>query len=94
MSHDFSLKPSDINWAWHSSRIGARKKLGRASAAVDTSSWRLILTHTPTGVEISGEIPMGHYSNKQMQAKKQQLWNTLHEELKQQVAKHLKLPGR
>lgn len=94
MKKQFVLDEDNILWSWHGARIGSRKKLTRASASADTSSWRLTLTHEPTGVAVQGEIPMGHYSNRQMQAHKQKLRDELHEQLRQAVAKHLRLPGR
>lgn len=94
MSKPFTLNQNEVNWGWHGTRVGARNKLSRASAAVDTSSWRLCLKHLPTGVEIQGEVPVGHYSNKQMQAEKEVFWNELQEQLRLTVAKHLRLPGR
>lgn len=71
-----------------------RNKLSRASAAVDYSSCRLYLVHIPTGVEVSAEVPMGHYSNKQMQVEKEKIWKVLQEQLHFAVAKHLRIPGR
>ncbi len=94
MSKSFSLNQNDVIWAWHGSRVGSRGNLPRASAVVDTSSWRLSLKHEPTDVEVQGEIPMGHYSNKKMKIKKDKLWEELQEQLRLAVAKHLLLPGR
>jgi len=94
MASRFELKIEEVTWGWHGSRTGARKKLSRASAAVDSSSWRLYLKHLPTEVEVHGEIPMGHYSNRQMQSEKEKLWNALQEQLRVAVAKHLRHPGR
>jgi hypothetical protein len=94
MKKPFTLNQNEVSWGSHGSRTGARNKLSRASAAVDTSSVELYLKHLPTGVEVQGEVPAGHYSNKQMQAAKETLWNELQELLCLAVAKHLRLPGR
>lgn len=94
MHKPFTLNQDEISWAWQGFRSRARKKLPRASAAVDTSSWSLTLEHLPTGIEVRGEIPMGHYSNKQMKAEKEKLWEELQEQLRLVVANHLRLPGR
>jgi hypothetical protein len=94
MKTPFVLTQADITWGWHGLRTGARKKLSRASAAVDTSSWRLFLKHLPTGIEVQGEVPPGHYSNKQMRDEKDRLWAKLQEQLRLAVAKHLRVPGR
>ena len=94
MKTKFVLREEDIARGEHSSRIGRRKKLSRASAAIDTSSRRLFMKHLPTGIEVHGDVPPGHYSNKQMQHKKELLWTELQEQLRLAVAKHLRIPGR
>lgn len=89
-----SLDPRDVTWAWSGSRTGRRRRVSRASAAIDTSSWRLTLKHLPTQVEVQGEVPPGHYTNRQMQHEKERLWSALQEQLQAAVARHLRLPGR
>jgi hypothetical protein len=54
----------------------------------------LSLKHKPTGIEVQGEIPAGHYSNKQIKAEKEKLWKELQEQLRQAVVKQLRLSGQ
>ena len=90
----FTLNRDDVTWQWRGLRVSAGRRRSRVSAAVDTSSCQLILKHRPTGIEIQGEVPAGHYSNTQMQQEKEKLWTSLHAQLLQSVAKHLRIPGR
>jgi hypothetical protein len=51
------------------------------------------ITHLPTGVSISEEIPKGHYSKKEMRKAEDVLYQKLYPLLEKKVAKHLRLPG-
>lgn len=50
--------------------------------------------HVPTGVEVRGQVPQGHYSKKEMRQLRQELYQKLFVELERKVAKHLRVPGR
>ena len=94
MGTTFTLDPAEVTVSWTGSRTGRRTRVNRASAAVDTSSWSLRLTHRPTGVEVQGEVPPGSYGNAQMKEAKEKLHQDLVERLLREVARHLRLPGR
>lgn len=94
MRNRFELDHKDVTWGWISGRSGSRRKLSRTSAAVGSSSLELFLKHMPTGIQVNGEIPTGHYSNNQMKVLKEKLWYDLQEKLHEAVARHLRLPGR
>ena len=94
MTTTFTLDPAEVTVSWSGSRAGRRARVNRASATVDTSSWSLRLMHRSTGVEVQGEVPPGSYGNAQMKAAKEELHQDLHERLRREVARHLRLPGR
>lgn len=69
-------------------------KSGQFSRVLKTTSGTLSLTHTPTGITVTGEIPAGHYSKKTMQEKRKALKTALLAKLEDKVAKHLRISGR
>ena len=90
---NFTLDPSEVistGWAQHS---GHRKKL-RYSRAMMLSSAERTLRHAPTGIEVRGTLPSGHYSRKEMRLLHQRLYAELYAELEQAVAKALRIPGQ
>lgn len=87
------LNESDIQASFGSSSSGGRGKV-RQPRSSDLRSARLELLHVPSGVKVNGEIPSGHYNRKQMQKLTLELKGRLAEELKQQVAKKLRVAGR
>jgi hypothetical protein len=94
MKKRFELEQKDVTSSWIGARTGNRRKLGRASASVDLSSSQLFLKHTPTGIEVGGKIPPGHYSNREMRNLKEKLRAELQERLLLAVARHLRIRGR
>ena len=94
MNKRFELEQKDVTSGWVGARAGNRRKLGRAPASVDLSSSQLFLKHTPTGVEVRGEIPPGHYSNREMRNLKEKLRAELQERLHVAVARHLRIRGQ
>ncbi len=64
------------------------------SRALGESGSRLTLTHKSTGIEVTGEVPTGHYSRREMQSEVRKLEEGLFAELESQVAKALRIPGR
>lgn len=92
----WTLEPSEVSISWSSSLRSTRRRTGmaRSSRAEDTRSAVVRLVHRPTGLEIDGEIPSGHYSRNDMQQQKEALVTRLCPELEAQVAKHLRIPGR
>lgn len=55
---------------------------------------RVILTHCPTGVEVSGDIPRALRGSKEMRRLQNSLIEQLLPQLRKEVAKYLRLPGR
>lgn len=90
----WKLDSSEITWGWGATTIGKRRKVNRASRAIDERSEHFWLEHKPTGIRVQGEIPMGHRSRKQGQKLKQELYDRLYAELEDEIAKHLRVPGR
>lgn len=58
------------------------------------SSWEFTLTHAPTGLQVSGEVPKGHYSKAQLSSLKDDLLKKLWHQLERNVAARLRIPGR
>ncbi len=88
----FTLNPNEVI-VGGSGASGGRKK-ARFSRANQLSSREMILIHKPTGVQVTGLIPTGHYSRKEMKRLYQELYNDLFAALEQEVAKVLHVPGR
>jgi hypothetical protein len=94
MKKRFELEQKDVTCGWVGTRTGARRKLARAPASVDLSASQLVLKHIPTGVEVGGEIPPGHYSNREMRSVQEKLRAELQERLRVAVARHLRIRGQ
>ena len=45
-------------------------------------------------IEVTGNVPEGHYSKKAMQERRYELFGELFAELEARVARHLRVPGR
>jgi hypothetical protein len=89
----WSLNPGEV----HSFGMGSRSSSRRRAAlprSLDVSGASLRLVHHPTGVEVAGDIPAGHYSKARLQALRQELYARLFAELERRVARHLRVPGR
>jgi hypothetical protein len=86
----FSLDPDDVGYLKMSPR--SRGKPG--APITDARSTVLTLTHRPTGLRVTGEVPEGRYTNAQMNARQAALHQALMTELTALVAKKLRLPGR
>ena len=87
------LPKGEVTWHGGGSTSTHRKKRSVASRAVDDRSWHFTLVHTPSGIEVSGEVPKGNYSQKQMQQERDRLFTQLWAQLELKVARHLRLPG-
>jgi len=88
----WSLSLSDVKESGGSSCRSGRKKASQ-TRALDIRDAVLILTHTPSGVTVEGEIPEGHYSKKEMLALKSNLREKLLKELELKAARALKIKG-
>jgi len=87
------LDPAEVGWATDGSTSTRRRKR-RLSRKLDNRSLRLRLTHIPTGISVSGEIPTGNYSKNEMKAAEEELSANLFNQLESKVARHLRIPGR
>lgn len=87
----WALNPDDLSWGWHGASSGKR---GQFARQLKTTSASVFVTHRPTGIRVEGQIPDGHYSKQQMQARREQLARQLVSELEQKVAQQLHIKGR
>ena len=64
----WKLDPNDVTVSGSSSSASIRGRGGmsRKSRAEDTRSQVVRLVHRPSGLEVDGEIPAGHYSRSEM----------------------------
>lgn len=53
----------------------------------------MTLSHQATGISISGEVPAGNYSKKEMQQRRARLYTELFTELERRVGKELRIAG-
>jgi hypothetical protein len=90
----FELDPADVHCGWIGHRHGLRRSLTRASSSVDVRGSIITMRHAPTGIEVRGEIEMGHYSNKKIHEAQAALRDRLLVQLTDAVARHLRVPGR
>ncbi len=89
----WSLDPGEVSSSGVGGNISGRGKAAR-SRALDLTEATITLRHEPSGVEVSGAVPPGHYSRARMRELKEQLHRRLFTELERLVAKHLRIPGR
>jgi hypothetical protein len=87
------LDPAEVDAFETSGRSGGRRQAAQ-SRALDVSGCQIRLMHRPTGIEVAGEVPEGHYSRAEMTRRKADLRARLYGELEQRVARHLRIPGR
>lgn len=90
---DWKLDPAEVTWGFYSSATSTRRKR-RLSRELDSRAMEVKLVHVPTGIEVTGEVPKGHYSKKAMQQRRHELFGDLFAELENRVARHLRIPGR
>ncbi len=88
----WSLDASEVTWS-ASGSSGGRNKV-RQNRNLGASSYTFTVMHKLTGLEVSGSVPLGHYSRSEMRQLKRQLFVKLFRELEDKVAKHLRIPGR
>jgi len=89
----WKLDPAEVSWGFQFSTTTGRNKR-RQSRELDTRAAAVTLTHVPTGIEVTGNVPEGHYSKKAMQERRHELFGDLFWELEVKVARHLRIPGR
>lgn len=90
---NFTLDPAEVISTGSGYRRSGRRKV-RYSRANDLYSAEMRLQHTPTGTEVHGSIPPGHYPRKEQRLLHAKLYNDLFHELEQAVARAQRLPGQ
>lgn len=90
---NFKLDPSEVISTGFVQHSGHRKKT-RDSRANMLSGGEILLQHKPTGIEVRGSLPPGHYTRKEMRRLHQKLYDELYAALEQAVAKALRMPGQ
>jgi protein subunit release factor A len=90
-SAKWTLNPEEVTWGLHGSSSG---KAGQFQRKLKVTSSIIFLKHIPTGITVEGQVLLGHYSKKEMQLKREQLKQSLFEELENKVAKRLNIKGR
>ncbi len=89
----WSLNPADVSRS--SSRATMNRRTGAAqSRAVNITTATVTLRHMPTGIEVSGDVPQGHYSRGELRQLQDDLAEQLFKQLETLVARHLRVPGR
>ncbi|MEO1135620.1 MAG: hypothetical protein AAFW68_03280 [Pseudomonadota bacterium] len=83
------LDCSELNIMHVASSSGRRAK-ARSSRQEALTSRKIVITHKPTDISVSGEVEEGHYSRKQMQKSAAELQKALMEKLEKLVAKKMK----
>lgn len=89
------INESDISFGTSGSTSSGRttSKWTKQPSSMDARSRTLTMKHIPTGVEVTSEIPLGNYSNKELHKAIEKLKVQLRAELEIKVAKHLRIPG-
>ncbi len=83
-----TLPLEELAIGFYGSTSGLRKRVNRQSRAVNKRSRRYNVKHIPTGIEVYGEIPEGHYTKKQMKTEERKLLKKLLLILEEKVSKH------
>ena len=86
----WALNPNEVLSGFTGSSSGIS---GQFERKLKTTSCRMTLSHEITGISISGEIPAGNYSKKEMQQLRESLEIKLFSDLERQVGKKLKIAG-
>lgn len=87
----WKLNPDEVTWGLHGSSSG---KSGQFERKLKVTGSTIFLKHIPSGIMVEGTVPLGHYSKKEMQLKREQLKQALLIELEGKVAKSLGIKGR
>ena len=89
----WSLDPNEVTTTHHAGITRSRRRVGQ-SRALDSREVTVVLRHDPTGLEVSGLVPRGGYSRKELKQRCTELAETLYPRLESLVAKRLQIPGR
>src|SRR5260370_16846272 len=83
----WKLDPADVGWGAGGGFSGKRRK--HPNRKLDLTCSTVILWHKPTGISVTEEVPIGHYSKREMQLLRRKLYPHLYARLEKLVAKHL-----
>ena len=86
----WALNPNEVLSGFTGSTSGTT---GQFQRKLKTTSCFMTLSHKLTGISITGEIPAGNYSKKEMQQLRASLYIKLFSDLERQVGKKLKISG-
>ena len=89
---EWRLPPSEVNESWSGASSG--RPLARSSRSLASTGRSVTFRHVPTGIELTGQIPLGSYAKKEMQRLTQDLRVQLWKELEDLVAARLRIRGR
>jgi hypothetical protein len=89
----WSLDRAETTWGMWGFTSSHRRKL-RLPRSLDDRSREITLTHTPTAIAVTGQIPRGNYDMREMKRLTDELKERLFVELEATVAKRLRIPGR
>jgi hypothetical protein len=85
------INPQDLAVSRHSSSSG---KPGVFDRRHKVTECRIKVKHRPTGIEVEGDVPPGHYAKKEMQKLRDELEARLKAELLLKVAQRLCWPSQ
>jgi hypothetical protein len=91
----FKLNRAEVARQTMTRRTSLKEVSGPASGrARGLSSVRLTLVHMPTKVTVIGDVPVGHYTKKQLAGLRDELYERLIIDLEKKVAQVLRVPGQ
>jgi len=88
-----SVDSTEVAESSMSGRSSGRRRAAQ-SRALDVTETTITLRHRPTGIEVSGSVPPGHYARSAMKKLKAELYARLCDELERLVAKQMRVAGR
>ena len=89
----WSLDPAEVSQSGRTGNSSGRQRAAQ-SRVLDVTEATITLLHRPTGIEVSGSVPPGHYARHTMRQQKDELYALLFDELERLVAKQLRVAGR
>jgi hypothetical protein len=93
VTQTWSMARTDVRETRVAANSSGRTKAAE-SRALDVTDVTITLQHVPTGIEVSGSVPPGHYSRSVMKTRREELRKRLFAELEALVGKRLRIAGR
>lgn len=78
------MDQSDVATSSSSSSSG---KSGQFARAWKVTSFEMTMVHRPSGITVTGKVPTGHYSKREMQKLRRELESSLWTELERRVGR-------